>query len=214
MASKKKRKPAAEKPAEQTTPGIRDRIRELRRVPAGELLPHPLNPQIHGQEQRRATEGILRELGYADALIARELPDGRLQVLDGHLRREITPEMEVPVLIVDLDDSEAEMFLATHDPLVRMAEIDPSIQLKLLEASQPSDPLSRELIDGMLSGLQASESETQLIPIDLSLPPAMTWILLGIPTVRYGEIAETVAELAGREEIILETTSNNATPDR
>jgi hypothetical protein len=34
--------------------------------------------------------GILAEIGYADALIARETPKG-LMILDGHLRAETTP---------------------------------------------------------------------------------------------------------------------------
>ncbi len=61
--------------------------------------------------------GVLAEMGYADALLARELPDGSLELIDGHLRAETTPDMEVPVLILDLDDAEAAKLLALHDPL-------------------------------------------------------------------------------------------------
>lgn len=103
---------------------IRDRIKELRRVPAKCLAPHPLNWRRHPGKQRQGMLAVLRDVGYADALVARELPDGRLQILDGHLRAEATPDALAPVLVVDLDDQEAERFLLTHDALCGMAEVD------------------------------------------------------------------------------------------
>jgi len=63
---------------------IRDRIKELRRVKASELLRNPRNWRTHPAAQARALRGLLNEIGYADALIARELPDGQLQLIDGH----------------------------------------------------------------------------------------------------------------------------------
>src|SRR5215208_5632141 len=101
---------------------IRDRIKELRRVRAGELRPHPKNWRTHPEEQQNALRGILAEVGYVDALMVRELPDGSLQIVDGHLRAETTPDALVPVLVVDLDDKEADKVLATFDPLAAMAE--------------------------------------------------------------------------------------------
>ena len=67
---------------------IRDRIKELRRVPARELRVHPRNWRTHPEAQQEALRGLLQELGYCDALITRELPDGGLELIDGHLRRE------------------------------------------------------------------------------------------------------------------------------
>jgi len=103
---------------------IRDRIKELRRVRAGDLRPHPKNWRTHPEEQQNALRGILAEVGYVDALMVRELPDGSLQIVDGHLRAETTPDALVPVLVVDLDDKEADKVLATFDPLAAMAEPD------------------------------------------------------------------------------------------
>ena len=103
---------------------IRDRIKEFRRVPANQLRPHPRNWRTHPRAQQDAMRGVLAEIGYADALLARELPDGSLQLLDGHLRAEVTPQAMVPVLILDLDDDEALMLLATLDPLSAMAGTD------------------------------------------------------------------------------------------
>jgi hypothetical protein len=86
---------------------IRDRIKELRRVKASLLVKNPKNWRIHGKQQAAALKGLLREVGYADALLARELPDGKLMLIDGHLRAETTPLQEVPVLILDVTEAEA-----------------------------------------------------------------------------------------------------------
>jgi DNA modification methylase len=67
---------------------------------------------------------VLAEIGYADALLAREDENGILRLIDGHLRAGATPDTEVPVLILDVDEAEADKILATLDPLAGMAEAD------------------------------------------------------------------------------------------
>src|SRR6187401_3568777 len=103
---------------------IRDRIRELRRVRAGDLIPNPRNWRTHPKAQQDALRGILAEIGYADALLAREIadPPGGLMLIDGHLRAEVTPDSIVPVLILDVDEAEAIKILTTLDPLAAMAD--------------------------------------------------------------------------------------------
>src|ERR1700756_638014 len=100
---------------------IPDRIKELRRVRARDLVPNPQNWRRHPKTQREALRGLLTEVGYADALLARELSDGKLMLIDGHLRRETTPDVLVPVLVLDVTEEEADKILATHDPLAAMA---------------------------------------------------------------------------------------------
>src|SRR5882762_8913882 len=113
---------------------IRDRIRELRRVPAGQLRPSPKNWRTHPPGQRDALKGLLAELGYCDAVLARELPDGSLMLIDGHLRCETTPDMEVPVLILDVTEEEADKLLLTLDPLASLAEANPEALTALLKS--------------------------------------------------------------------------------
>lgn len=102
---------------------IKDRIRELRRVPARDLLPNP-NWRQHPRSQREALAAILAEVGYADAVLARELDDGRVQLIDGHLRQDLAGEETVPALILDVTEEEAAKILATHDPIAAMAGAD------------------------------------------------------------------------------------------
>jgi hypothetical protein len=106
-------------------PQFRDRIRELRRVRASELMPNPRNWRLHPASQRAALAGVLAEIGFADALLARELPNGRLELVDGHLRAETAPDQLVPVLVLDVDEAEANKILLTLDPLAAKAEPSP-----------------------------------------------------------------------------------------
>src|SRR5690554_7471545 len=103
---------------------MRDRILGFSRVPASSLMPHPDNWRRHPDLQRRVLADLLQEIGMADALLVRELHDGRLQLLDGHLRAETCGDQLVPVLMLDLDDAEAAKLIASLDPLASLAESD------------------------------------------------------------------------------------------
>jgi len=129
----------------EATTTIRDRIRELRRVPARELLPNPRNWRRHPREQAAALQGILAEVGYADALLARETPDG-LMIIDGHLRAETTPDQDVPVLVLDVTEEEADKILLTLDPLAGLATVDKSDLRSLMDSVKfSSDDLAAVL---------------------------------------------------------------------
>jgi ParB-like chromosome segregation protein Spo0J len=80
-------------------------------------VPNEHNWRVHPKQQEAALKGLVKEIGFADALIAREGADGRLHLIDGHLRRTVTPNQEVPVLILDLTEAEADKLLLTLDPL-------------------------------------------------------------------------------------------------
>lgn len=117
---------------------IRNRIRGHRRVRAGDLLPHELNYRLHPQAQREALLALYRTVGFARSLLAYELPDGRLKLIDGHLRRELHPDQEVEVEIVDLSDAEARVLLLSLDPLAALATCDDTVHAQLARLT-PSD---------------------------------------------------------------------------
>ena len=103
---------------------IRNRVKSLRMVPASDLRPNPKNWRTHPKAQQDALRGVLAEVGLADACLARELPDGSLMLIDGHLRAETLGDEEVPVLVLDVNEAEADKILATLDPLAAMANSD------------------------------------------------------------------------------------------
>src|SRR5262249_28331864 len=128
---------------------IRDRIKELRRVRAGDLKPHPKNWRVHPESQKNALRGLLAEIGYADVLLTRELPDGSLQIIDGHLRAETTPDSIVPVLVTDLTEEEAEKVLLTLDPLAAMATADKENLESLLASLKFESPEVSAMLEAM-----------------------------------------------------------------
>jgi len=106
------------------SPAIADRIVGLVRVRAGVLQGHPHNWRRHPDRQREILQALLQEIGYADALLAYR-DGGVLVLIDGHLRQSLDPDQVVPVLELDLTPAEAELLLATLDPLAGLARADP-----------------------------------------------------------------------------------------
>ncbi len=152
---------------------IRDRIKELRRVPADQLQPNPKNWRKHPEAQANALRGVLAEVGIASAVLARETPEGGLMLIDGHLRTETLHNAEIPVLVLDVSEEEADKILATFDPLGAMAESDADALRALLEDVETG---SQELAD-MLTALaedagiidenkQANQSTAEEINVD------------------------------------------------
>jgi DNA modification methylase len=132
-----------------TTKAVRDRIVELRRVKAGELRPNPRNWRRHPKGQREALRALLSEIGFADAILARELEDGSLEIIDGHLRQSMSTEATVPVLVLDVDGAEADKLLLTLDPLAALAIADPEPLRALLESVETSSENVRMLLAGL-----------------------------------------------------------------
>ncbi len=132
---------------------IRDRVKELRRVKAGDLQPCPWNWREHPLPQREALRAVLAEIGFAGACIARERNDGKIELIDGHLRASLDPDEVLPVLLVDLDDGEAKKLLATFDPLAAMADANEEAQRKLLEEIDAEEAGFRKLLAEMLAGV-------------------------------------------------------------
>src|SRR5215813_6924693 len=112
---------------------IRNRIKCHRRVRAGDLVPHEWNFRLHPEVQKAALRALYREVGFARSLLAYELPDGRLKLIDGHLRRDLDPDMEVEVEVLDVNDAEARALLLSIDPLAELAENQSQLQQRLLE---------------------------------------------------------------------------------
>src|SRR5438132_9510574 len=117
---------------------IRNRIKAHRRVRAGDLVPHEWNFRIHPELQRAALRTLYEQIGFARSLLAYELPDGRLKLIDGHLRRDLDPDMEVDVEVLDVNEDEARALLLSIDPLAALAQMQEQIHQRLLEIT-PTD---------------------------------------------------------------------------
>ncbi len=119
---------------------VRNRIKGHHRVRAGDLVPHELNFRLHPEQQRAALQALYREVGFARSLLAYEMPGGRLKLLDGHLRRDLDPDMLVDVEILDVNDDEARALLLSIDPLAALAETQEQLHNRLLELTPTVSP--------------------------------------------------------------------------
>ncbi|MCC6425929.1 MAG: DNA modification methylase, partial [Phycisphaerales bacterium] len=192
---------------------IRNRIKELRNVSASDLKPSARNWRTHPKAQQDALRGVLAEIGFADAVLARELEDGSLELIDGHLRAETVGDAKVPVLVLDVDEEEAGKLLATLDPLAGMAGADPAKLDELLkQVSFDSDAVA-EMLRGMAeaAGL-AVAGGTPVVDDEIPEPPAAEdavtqrgdlWLLdSGSAKAGRGKVKDAGAAVAGGHRLL------------
>lgn len=122
MSSKAKKKKRAK--AGNGVDEFRDRVKELRKVKASTLISDEENWRVHPPLQERAMRSVLKDIGYADALLVRELENGELKIIDGHMRKGLSPDQIVPVLVLDVDEAEARALILTMDPITSFADAD------------------------------------------------------------------------------------------
>lgn len=127
---------------------FKDRIVELRRVPASELVENPKNWRRHGEDQRRGLRSLVEKIGFAGAELVRIMDDGRLMLIDGHLRKDEYKKQSLPVLVTDLSEAEADLLLATFDPIGALATTDDeALESLLSEVNATFDDLGDLLAD-------------------------------------------------------------------
>ena len=102
-------------------------------------------------------------------------------MIDGHLRAETTPDMEVPVLITDLNEEEATKLLMTHDPLGAMAETDQDMLVSLMENIEFESAAVRDMVEGLLEveGVTGTGEGTEvLLDQAIQLKPQREYIVI------------------------------------
>jgi hypothetical protein len=119
-------------------------------------VPHELNPRHHNDAQRDALRAIYAEVGVARSLLAFELPDGRLKLIDGHLRRDLDRDMEVDVEILDVSDAEARVLLLSLDPLAQLADYD----LEALDRLRDQTPTESDALANLWASIAQANADT------------------------------------------------------
>lgn len=114
----------------------RDRIVEVRTVPASSVIPQDVNPNGHPPGQQAALRAALKRRGITGIPLVVER-EGKLRMIDGHLRREELGDQPVKVAILDLTEREEREEVIAHDQIARLAQVDPTAQLELVEGTEP-----------------------------------------------------------------------------
>jgi hypothetical protein len=149
------------------TQSIRNRIKDHRRVRAGDLVPHELNFRLHPEPQKAALRDLYQEIGFARSLLAYELPDGRLKLIDGHLRRDLDLNLEVDVEVLDVSDEEARTLLLSIDPLAALAETHAQMHARLRALAQTDSEALNALWDASAEAARAAEKFLQAEPAEI-----------------------------------------------
>lgn len=162
---------------------------------AGDLLPHPLNPRTHPVRQHAAVQAFLRRIGIADRLLGRFLPDGRVQLLHGHLRREDLPDTVWPVLITDLNDAEAEEFLLMLHTLAELAEDDPEHLQQILDTVRFDEAELQAVLDEITRGAQTLDDWNEAHDYGLGTAHDRTYMKLVI-AIHHHHVIEQALQAA------------------
>jgi hypothetical protein len=169
----------------------------------GDVEAHPLNPKIHPASQLDPLRGLLETVGKLDDLKAyySERNGGKLTFFDGHGRQSLDPSAEWDIDIYNLTDAEADLVLATFDPIAYQAE-QSRVKLEALlnEVSTGSASLQRMLSEmaekvGIVSPLIEME-DVRLGGDDDSLPVGQEQrILLLVPPEEYEDARRAMLRL-------------------
>lgn len=129
----------------------RNRKIETKRMRVGDVLPHPMNPKIHGENQLAPLRGLLETVGKLDDLKAyySERNEGKLTFFDGHGRMSLDPAEEWDVDVYDLTDAEADLAVATFDPIAYQAQMSRERLDELLREVSTGDESLLKLISEM-----------------------------------------------------------------
>lgn len=136
---------------------IRNRISKHVKIRAGDLVPHELNPRVHNDDQKEALNALYQEIGFARSLLGYTLPDGRIKLIDGHLRQSMDPDMEVDVEVLDVTEEEAKKLLLSIDPLAQLAAFDTD----LVEELRESVTTDNETVAAMWANIQKGSDAAQ-----------------------------------------------------
>jgi hypothetical protein len=170
----------------------------------GQLKPNPKNPNRHPERQLLALSRVIQFQGWRAPILVSKRSG---LIVAGHARYEVAKLLnldKVPIDFQDFESAEQEYAHLCADNLIpELAELDAGA-LDALVASELKGKIELDLA-GILDELE----EPTLQPIVVQPAPTMGWVLIGIPLLRWGEIAAEVEKLAAVPDSVMATTYNN-----
>lgn len=169
-------------------------------------LRNPANPNRHSGDQIQLYAKILETQGWRRPVVLSKL-SGLMVSGHGALEAAVVLGWKTcPVERQDFENAALELaHMSADNELARLSETDPNSQEALLRSLEGAG------FDRELAGLLADIAEpVRLERIAITPPPAMTWVLMGIPTVDFGLINEHVEKARAVPGAIVETTVSSA----
>ena len=177
----------------------------FRRVPIADIHPDPGNVRSHDRRNIEAIAASLTRFGQQKPIVVD--PTGVVIAGNGTLEAARSLGWET-IMVIDSDLSGAERtayaiadnrtaeLAAWSDDLGEVLKgLDGDIELADIGFTQDE-------LDALIG------DQVKITSLDLRPTPTMTWVLIGIPTVRYAEVSEHVEAIAGVDGAIVEMTAN------
>lgn len=124
----------------------RNRIVGHDTVDPSTLTAHPLNWRTHDDAQSSALSTVLGSVGVVQSVIVNRRTN---RIIDGHLRVSMAmreKSSSIPVVYVDIDESEEAIILATLDPIGAMAGRSNDMLTSLIQQVTTDDASVQKLI--------------------------------------------------------------------
>ncbi len=194
---------------------VEDRL-VLETVKLASLKPHSRNYNGHPAGQIEHLVESLSEHGvYRNVVVAKDNT-----ILCGHgvvaaARKAGLDAIAVKRLDLEPDDPRAIKVLVGDNEVSRLAERDDRLLSELLGELKEFDPAGLlgtgydgDEVDALIDSVK-EDGPASLKPLDTKPPPKMAWVLIGIPTVRFGEIAADVERISACPGVLCETAVND-----
>jgi hypothetical protein len=181
---------------------------EIEHVPTNELIFYAKNSRTHDSVQVSQIAGSIREFGFCNPVLI----DRQNGIIAGHGRvmaAQLLKLETVPCLrLSHLTDAQKRAYVIADNRIALSSGWDEEML-----ANELSDLNADEFYLAFLgfdvdelAMLLAMEIQPEGKPVEevSKDAPEMTWVMIGIPTVRFGDINELVEKIAAVEECVVE----------
>lgn len=192
-----------------------DSAMQVVHVPVEELIPAPFNPRTITAKARKKLKGFIESEGFVEPILVQ--PETRY-ILGGNTRYDIAVELgykTVPVIYrpglsearakaycIFLNNKEAQGEFVMSKLSTLLQEID--------EAEDDPDLLNLTGYEGDdLTKIIGDVDDFVLEEVEVRPLPSMTWVLIGIPTVQFIDIAQEVERIRDLEGVFVDMVAND-----
>jgi ParB-like chromosome segregation protein Spo0J len=185
----------------------------IEQISTASLIPYARNSRTHSEQQVSQIAGSIQEFGFCNPVLI----DATNGIIAGHgrvLAAQLLKRETVPCLrLSHLTDAQKRAYVLADNRIALSSGWDEEML-----ANELSDLHADEFDVGLLGfdeseilralGMQ-EEPDGELKQLKIQEPPKMTWVLIGIPTIEFGNINETVEQIAKLPTTIVEVTAND-----
>lgn len=174
-------------------------------LPVAELTAYAKNSRTHSPAQVKQIEASIREFGFTNPILV----DGTGGVIAGHGRLLAAKNMGLDVVpclrLSHLTEAQKRAYVIADNKLAENAGWDMDI-LKLEIGDLSKMNFDINLTGFELEDIPLADESTKLAPLDTSPPPRRSWVLIGIPLVRFGEIQGYIDSMSLLDDVVVQTT--------